>query len=132
METTLDVKDDHSGAASGDGLEDFVLWMRRKTGVAHTDDSIVRLEELGTSKTVFSVTLHSNVKSFETSVDEVAIEGGRNCSNCELGEHELLLELVGFHGEETHDDVGVTVHVLGRRVHDNIGAEVKRSLEKRL
>lgn len=132
METTLDVKYDHSGAGSGNGLEDFVLWMRRKTGVADAGDSVVRLEELGASETVFTVSLHSNVKSLETSVDEVAVEGGRNSSDGELGEHELLLELVGFHGEETHDNVGVAVHVLGCGVHDNIGTEVKRSLEKKL
>jgi hypothetical protein len=127
LETTLDVKYDHSGAASGNSLEDFVLWMRRKTGVADADDSVVRLEELGASETVFTVSLHSNVKSLETSVDEVAVEGGRNSSDGELGEHELLLELVRFHGEETHDHVGVAVHVLGCGVHDNIGTEVQRS-----
>lgn len=127
LETTFDVKDDHSRASSGDALEDFVLWMRRKTWVADTDDSVVRLEELGDGETVFTVSLHSNVKGFETSIDEVAVEGGRNSSNSELGEHELLLELVGFHGKETHDNVGVAVHVLGCGVHDNIGTEVKGS-----
>lgn len=106
--------------------------MRGKTGVADAGDSVVRLEELGDSESVLAVSLHSNVKSLETSVDEVAIEGGRNSSDSELGEHELLLELVGLHGEETHDNVGVAVHVLGCGVHDNIGTEVKRSLKEML
>ena len=89
----------------------------------------MRFEELGDSKTVLAVSLHSNVEGCETSVDEVTVKRRWYSSNSKLGKHELLFELVGFHSKETHHDVRVTIHVLCGRVHNNIGSEVKRSLK---
>ena len=122
FETALDIKDDHSRAAASNRFEDFMLWMRWKTWVVDTSDSVVRFEELGDSKTVLAVSLHSNVEGFETSVDEVTVKRRRYSSNSKLGKHELLFELVGFHSKETHHDVRVTIHVFCGRVHNNVGS----------
>ena len=46
-----------------------------------------------------------------------------------LQEAQFLVRLLVVGGHQSHDDVGVAVHVLGGRVHHQVGAQRQRLLE---
>ena len=106
----------------------FSPWPTLRTGVVHSFNTRVLLKELGNGQAILAVALHSNVKGFETAVDQEAIKGRGDGANCVLDEKELLLQSITLDDNETHDHVWVTVHVFGGRVHHNIRSQVKWTL----
>ena len=106
-----------------------LLKFRKKlTRVKDSFDTGVWLEKLGNGHAILAVALHSHVERLQTAIDQVTVESGGDGANGVLDEEEFLLQCIAFDDDEAHDDVRVAVHVLGRRVHHHVGAEVERAL----
>ena len=71
---------------------------------------------------------HPEVESFQATVDQVAVKGTGHCASGVLQEPQpaVQVDVVGCH--RAHDDVTVTVHVLGQRVVGNVGTQLQWTL----
>ena len=80
------------------------------------------LQEAGDFDSVFVMSLHPEVECLGAPIGEEAVEGRRDGPGRELNELDALGQRRVFHRNRAHQDVGVTVHVLGARVKRNVGA----------
>ena len=80
---------------------------------------------------VLAVALHPHRERLEPAQHEVAVERARHRADRVLQEPDALGDLGVVGGDEPAHDVGVTAEVLGRRVHDDVGAELERPLQER-
>ena len=74
------------------------------------------------------VGLHPQVQGAQAAVDEEAVKRPWDGADGVLHEPQPLVELGPARDHHASDDVGVAAEVLGRRVHDGIGAELERPL----
>lgn len=108
-----------------------VLGVGRQTGVDHLIHLGVGLKELGDLERVLLVALHAHLEGHQTTTGEVAVERGRNSTERVLHEGELIVDGVTVGDSHAHDNIGVTVDILGHRVHDNVRTEAEGVLEVR-
>ena len=74
---------------------------------------------------------HPQVQGPQPAVDEEAVERSRHRADRVLDEAQALVELAVAGDDHAADHVGVAAEVLGRRVHDDIGARLQRPLVDR-
>ncbi len=77
------------------------------------------------------VGLHPQVQRAQPAVHEEAVERPRHGADRVLDEAQALVSLCVAGDDGAADDVGVAAEVLGRRVHDEVGAELERPLVDR-
>jgi hypothetical protein len=71
------------------------------------------------------------MQGLDTTVSEPAVKGTRDGTDGVLKEAEALLEVVAVEGCDTHENIAVTVDVLGDTVDNDICAVLKRVLDVR-
>ena len=89
------------------------------------------LEELRDAPSVLAVRAHAYRKRLHPAQHEPRVERAGHGAERLLQEVEALGERVVVGGDEAADHVAVAAEVLGRRVDDEVGAEVERLLQVR-
>ena len=106
--------------------------VRREPGIVHGVDGRVRLEEAGDRHRVGAVRAHPPRQGTNSALEEPAVEWRRHGTPDPLDEPQPLRELIVRPGHErTTKQVAVAAEILGRGMHDDVGAEVERALEHR-
>ena len=92
----------------------------------------VGAQQLDDRRGAARVGLHPQLQRAQPAVDEEAIERPRNGADGVLDEAQPLVPARRARGDhDAADDVGVAAEVLGRGVHDEVGAELERALVDR-
>ena len=110
---------------------ELVLRVIGQAGVMNPTDRFVLGEPRRDSAGVLAVLAHSQRQGLETAEHEPGVERPRHCTQCVLQEGEALRERAVGYPDETSHHVGMAAEVLRRRMHDEIGAESQRPLQKR-
>jgi len=129
LQISLDTEGDHTAKALLLALGKGMLGVRGQTGVDDVLDTGRSLKSLGNGLGRGSVLAHTEVKGLETTVGEEAVKGRGNSSDRVLQEGELGEDLLIRGDSNTHDNIRVSVNVLGDRVDNDISAERERVLE---
>lgn len=74
---------------------------------------------------------YSGFKGLETSEDQVAVKRTGISSDTAGSKEHFFVEFLVLKDQSTHDDVGVTSHVLGQAVVGDISTKEKRRAEER-
>ena len=127
--TILDPESHHTGATGGVLSHDVVSWVGSVSGVLDFADQRVVFQKVAASNSVFLVLFHSDVESFQTSVDQVTVEWRWNGAARVLVEVKFIVDVFGSTNDHAHDDIRVSVHVFGGTVETHVGAQVQWSLE---
>lgn len=128
-QTTLNVHGHHGTRTLGLGLGELILRIRRKARIVASLDDIVLLDDLGKGNGVLLAGLHADVESLKTTHGHVAVERTRDSTDEVLKAAELLADLIVVGHGSTHDHIRVTTDPLGQTVHDNISAQLQRTLK---
>lgn len=107
---------------------DGVLRMRGQAGVVDGDDVGRCLERVCDGRGVGGRLPRAQVQRLETAVRQPAVECAGNGSNRILQKREALIQRIRVERGDAHQDVRVSVDVLGHAVHHNVGAVVERVL----
>lgn len=129
-QVTLDAERDHTTETLLLGLGQLVLGVRGQARVDDILDTGGGLEDLGNGQGALGVLLHAQVQGLQTTVGQEAVKGRRNGTDRVLEEGELGVDLLVGGDGNTHDDIRVSVDVLGDRVDNNVGTELERVLEE--
>ena len=100
-------------------------------GVEHVRDIAAAAQELDHGCGVLAVRAHAHRERLQPTQDEPGVERPGHRAQRVLEEAELLGQPVVGCGREAADEVGMAAQILGRRVHDQVGAELKRPLQRR-
>ena len=129
LEPAGDAERDHPAEALHLAGGDLVAGVGREAGVDHLGDPRVAVEELHDPLRVVAVAVHAYAERLEAAVRQEGVERSGDRAHGVLVEADLLGELEVAHDDRSPDDVAVPADVLGRRVHDHVGAERERLLE---
>ncbi|MET3800160.1 hypothetical protein ABID70_000115 [Clavibacter michiganensis] len=122
---------DHAAEARHLGLGDVVARVLREARVVHGRDVGVLLQERGDLLGVRGVALDADGEGLDPARGEPRVHGAGDGADGELEEADLLGERVVVEDHGAAEHVGVPAEVLGRGVHDDVGAERERLLEVR-
>ena len=84
---------------------------------------------LGHGAAVFAVARHAQVQGFEAAQGQEAVLRARRAAAGVLVEAQALQQLIAVEDQRAHHHVGVAGHVLGERVHHNVGPQRQRLLQ---
>lgn len=131
LSSALDAEREHTTSHSVAVLlhGNLAVWVRLKTWVVDGDDVWGGLESLSNCSCVGGGLAGTEMESLETTVGEPAVECGWDSTNSVLEEREASLHGVRVEGSNTHDNIGVSVDVLGDGVDDNVGTVVEWVLD---
>ena len=122
---------DHAPEAAhlppGHGVARIALEAR----VEDLGDGRRRREQRRDALRVVAVALHAHRERLQAAQREEAVERRRNPAERVLEEAQPLAHRAIARADEAADDVGVAADVLGRRVHDDVGAQLERLLQVR-
>src|SRR5207253_5894938 len=112
---------------------DLMSRVRREPGIVHSLDALVVREKLGDATRVASLRAYAPGQRSNTAQREPALEGRRHgatplLDSTRLGEERVFLVA---RDERAAEDVAVPAEILGGRVHNDIGAEIERTLKHR-
>ena len=110
-------------------LSNGVLWVRLETWVVDGDDVWGLFESVGNGGSVGGGLASAKVEGLKTTVSQPGVERRWDSTNGVLEEGKALLHGIGVEGGNTHDNIRVTVDVLGDGVDDNVGTVVKWVLD---
>lgn len=110
-------------------LGNGVLWVRLKTWVVDGDDVWGLLKSVGNGGGVGGGLASAEVKGLKTTVSQPGVECRWDGTDGVLEERKTLLHGIRVEGGNTHDNIGVSVDVLGDGVDNNVGAVVKWVLD---
>src|SRR3981081_4192614 len=105
--------------------------VRRQPRIEDTLDVAVPLEPDGDRHRVVAVLAHAHGERLDPTQDEPGVERAWNGAERLLQEVEALGDRRVVRGDEATDGVRVTSEVLRRRVDDDVGSEVERTLQMR-
>ena len=126
-----DVERDHRAEARRLALLELVARVvRQARGRAPSHLRVVG-EEVGDRPAVGLVALHAHAERLDAAQRQERVEGRQDRAHRLLDEGEPLGVLRERRDEDAADRVAVAVQELGRRVHDDVGAELERALESR-
>ncbi|KAI3484019.1 hypothetical protein L1887_53034 [Cichorium endivia] len=100
-----------------------------EAGVDDRLDARMRLEELSDSERRLAVRLHAERKRLEATKGKPAVKRRWDRTDAVLQKGDAVGPCLVVGDGDTHDDVAVTVEVLGDAVHDEVGAVRERVLE---
>lgn len=128
---TLNAEAEHTAAHTIAVLlnGDLPVGVGVQAGVVDRDDVWRRLEGLSDNSGVLGSFAGAQVKGLETAVSQPAVECRRNGANGVLQECKALAQSLRVEGGDTHQDIGVTVDILGHGVNHHVGAVIQRVLD---
>ena len=106
-----------------------VVGVRLEARPVHFFHSLVLAQILGHGAAVFGVALHPQVQGFEAAQHQKAVLRAGSAAAGVLQKPQALMQLVVLHHKGAHHGVGVAGHVLGERVHHDVGAQIERRLQ---
>src|SRR5713101_7953202 len=105
--------------------------MSRQSRIEDLLDARMALEKARDRMGVLTVLAHPNSKRLDAAQNEPAVQRAGNRAEGLLQEQQSLRDRRIARRGEAADDVRVSTEVLGRRVDDDVGAELERSLQVR-
>ena len=106
--------------------------VRGQPRVDHLGDGIVALQPLRQRQRVVAMRLHPQVQRLQAAQGEETVERALHRAHRVLQEGQLFAQFgVVAHHQHAADHVGMAVEVLGRRMHDDVGAVFERALQDR-
>jgi len=122
---SLDSEADHASKSILLLLGQLVLGVRGKPRIDHLGAEGGGFKVSCHGKGVLLVLLHPEVKGFQSAVGHEAVERAGDGSNRVLKESKLVGNVLSVGGSNSHNDVRVSVDVLGDGVHDYICSKAK-------
>ena len=122
---------DHPAEVAHLPLRDLVAGVRREAGVEHPLDPGLLVEPAPRSRARSRSALHPHGERLDPAQHEPGVERARARRRATSAGSRGARRSSVVRAAEAADDVGVAAEVLGRRVEDDVGAELERLLEVR-
>ena len=127
-------------------LDQLMLRMAGEAGVSDGHHSRMLLQPLANNEGILLMLLHPDLESLQrpeqrqcrdcvgktdmnSPVDKIAVKWTWHWTNGVLKEAESVMQIWTVGAGGSHDDVSVTIHVLGQAVHHNVSTKLQGTLE---
>ena len=113
----------------------IVLRMRGQPGIEHPPHARMRFEPLRQFERAFAMTAHAQVQRLDATQGKKAVEWAGDRADRVLQEAKLLAQFgvacLAAHHRDSADDVGMSIEVLGRRMHNDVETQFEWALDPR-